>query len=287
MRRGAVSPRRVLLLSVIALFILAVTPGKYTRWLGVLRDPVAAATAPASAPMRWFAAWLRPALPRTMSGDPSVAAIEQERDRALTLWRQSQMRIDELERLIIELQRGRALNPELDIVAVAAPIVGASSDLTNGTLSARAGRDRGVTKNTVVIVAGAHLVGRIIDSGARTSTLLPVTAKATGWLRTVVDTGAPDRLPGATLSPAGDGQTLVGDLDADAAGVEVGQTVRLSDDGWPKSAQALIVGRVVSVGPKPNQPLRMVITVRPEFDLRRLSQVILLTPGTSEPEGSS
>ncbi len=276
----------MLLLSVIALAILAVAPGRYTRWLGALRDPVAAVTAPASAPMRWVASWLRPATPRTLSGDPSVAAIEQERDRALTLWRQSQMKVEELERLIIELQRGRALNPELDIVAVAAPIVGASSDLTNGTLRARAGKDRGVTKNTVVVVAGAHLVGRIIDSGARTSTLLPVTAKATGWLRTVVDTGAPDQLPGATLSPAGDGETLVGDLDADAVGVEIGQTVRLADDGWPKSAQALIVGRVVSVGPKPNQPLRMVVTVKPEFDLRRLSQVILLTPGSGE-EGPS
>lgn len=286
MRRGAFSPRRVLLLSVIALVILAVTPGRYTRWLGALRDPVAAAAAPASAPARWVAAWLRPATPRSLSGDPSVAAIELERDRALTLWRQSQVRIEELERLIVELQRGRALNPELDIVAVAAPIVGVSSDLTSGMLTARAGRDRGVARNTVVVVAGAHLVGRVTDAGARTSAVLPVTARATGWLRAVVDTGAPDRLPGATLRPAGDGQTLAGDLDADAAGVEVGQTVRLADDGWPKAAQALIVGRVISVGPKPNQPLRLVVTVRPEFDLRRLSQVILLTPGGGEEGGS-
>jgi hypothetical protein len=101
-------------------------------------------------------------------------------------------------------------------------------------------------------------------------------------LRAVIDTGAPDNLPGAQLRPAGDGLTLEGDLEGTPTGVDVGQIVRLSDDGWPRSAQALIVGRVVSVGPKPSSPLRLVVTVRPEYDLRRLSQVILLTPGDAD-----
>jgi hypothetical protein len=78
------------------------------------------------------------------------------------------------------------------------------------------------------------------------------------------------------LSPSAD-NTLRGPVE-DARGIEPspGQIVRLADsDRWPASAQMLLVGRVESVEPDPNQPLRKVVIVRPSLKLDRVSEVVL------------
>ena len=54
--------------------------------------------------------------------------------------------------------------------------------------------------------------------------------------------------------------------------------VRLQDPNWPASAQMLIIGKIVRVEPKPTEPLRQVITVRPVYDLSRLGEVVVRIP---------
>lgn len=287
MPRRSIGPRRLIGASVAALFILAVLPSRFSAWAGFAREPVRAVLTPASAPMRAVALWLRPAQRSPHSDDPAVAALEEERDRLFALWRRSEQRIDQLETLLQELQRGRALNPELDFVPIVAPVVGANADRAGAVLQLRAGRDRGVTTNAVAVINGVHLVGRVVRVGSRVSDVALITHRGSGWIRAAVDPGATGAVVGCQLRPVDGEDLLRGDLDADASGVEVGMLVRLVDDAWPRSAQMLVLGRVVRVEPKESQPLRQVVTVRPEADLRRVSQVVLYTVGDDDTRGGA
>jgi len=82
------------------------------------------------------------------------------------------------------------------------------------------------------------------------------------------------------LRPAGDG-TLRGDVEDPGDGpspIDVGVSVRLRDDQWPESAQMLMIGRVVKVERSPDQPLRKVVIVRPDRDLRQANEVVIRVP---------
>ena len=55
-----------------------------------------------------------------------------------------------------------------------------------------------------------------------------------------------------------------------------GQVVRLSDGRWPGAAQMLLVGKVVSVEPSPDNPLRRLVVVAPVIErLERVSEVVI------------
>lgn len=277
--------------SVALLGAFALLPARWSVWLGGVREPVLAVLTPAAAPARWVGRMIRPARDRASLSDPGVAEIERERDHFQMLWRQSEQKVGDLEKLVTELQQGRVLHAGLDLVQVVAPIVGAATDLTDGALQARGGRDRGVTKNTVAVVEGVQLVGRVVEVHATTCFIRPVTmwspSSRAVYFRAVVDVGqsAPVAgLPMCQLTAQSDG-TLRGELDADARGVEVGQIVRLRDPAWPPAAQMKVLGRVVEVKPKETQPLRKMVTVKPDLDLRRVSQVVLYTPRIDAPEG--
>lgn len=279
--------------SVALLAGLSLLPARWSGWLSGVREPALAVLTPAAAPARWVGRMIRPAQERASLGDPAVAEIERERDHFQTLWRQSEQKVGELEALVGELQQGRVLHAGLDLAQVVAPIVGAATDLTDGTLQARGGRDRGVSKNSVAVVQGVQLVGRVVEVHATTSFIRPVTMWSPSgrevYLRAVVDVGqsAPvASLPMCQLTAQSDG-SLRGELDADARGVEVGQVVRLRDSSWPPAAQMKVLGRVVEVKPKETQPLRKMVTVRPEMDLRRVSQVVLYTPRVEALEGAA
>ncbi|MGD9693175.1 MAG: rod shape-determining protein MreC [Phycisphaerales bacterium] len=266
------------------LVALSLLPSRWSGWLTGVREPVLAVLSPAASPARWLGRLVRPPHDTADLADPAVREIERDRDHFQMLWRQSEQKVGDLEKLVAELQQGRVLHAGLDLAQVVAPIVGVASDLTDGTLQARGGRDRGITKNSVAVVDGVQLVGRVVEVHGMTCFIRPVTmwspSARASYLRAVVDVGenAPVAgLPMCQLTPQADG-TLRGELDADARGVEVGQVVRLRDLGWPEAAQMKVLGRVVEVKPKETQPLRKMVTVKPDIDLRRVSQVVLYTP---------
>jgi len=287
MRRRSLSPRRVLGGLALALFVAALLPARHTGFASFLREPVRAILTPAAAPMRAVGLWIRPPQRTGVSDDPAVAAIEEERDRFYALWRRSEQTAEELAALVVELQRGRALNPEIEFAQIVAPVVGSTTERAGAVLQVRAGRDRGVTTNSVAVYQSVHIVGRAVEVGARVSDVVLVTNRRTGWLRAAVDPGEGRALLGCQLQPVEGEELLRGELDSDVQGVEVGMLVRLTDESWPRSARMLVLGRVVRVEPKETQPLRMVVTVRPEADLRRLSQVILHTPTEGDGPGVS
>ncbi len=263
--------------TVVALLVLSVVPARYLRWTGWFADKADAALTPISHPMARVSRWLSPASPGRAS-PAEIRAIEQDRDRYELLWHQERERNQRLERLIEEVQASLALNPGAAPTQLSAAVVGVSSDQASGLLKVRAGARHGVEMGTVVAVEGVHLLGRVVRVTDRLCWVRPVTDREAGRIEGVVIVGEGTRA--CSLLPTRDGR-LRGLAASDSGpALEPGQVVRLSDPGWPRNAQMLVLGRVASVEPAPDQPLRSIVTVEPIVGrLDRVADVLLrITP---------
>src|SRR5262249_3543996 len=84
--------------------------------------------------------------------------------------------------------------------------------------------------------------------------------------------------------PLGDG-TLKGPVSTEGLSgpepnLQPGQIVRLDDqERWPRHAQMLVIGKIESGEPSPDQPLRKIVTRRPTLLLDRLREVVLSIAG--------
>lgn len=261
-----------------AVSLLAVLPARWVGFVGdSLRGPVQAVLTPAAAPMRALGLWLRPGEVAGASRDEAMREMERQREVAQTRQRQAEERVRELERQLQEVIRLSPANRDAIERTVAAPVVSGLSDVSAGMIAVRAGAADGVTEGAVAAASGLRLVGKVREVRGPLSLVLPITQKSAGWLNAVVEVEGTGQFFGCQLGPVGDG-TLRGDLVVEASGVAAGQRVRLRDPEWPASAQMFVVGRVERVEAKPEQPLRQVVTVRPEMDLRRVSEVLLFVP---------
>jgi len=287
--RHPTTSKKLLWACVLGCAALSLAP---SGWTGFLIKPLGSLVqifvTPVSHPMSMVAGWLSDA----EQAEPDDA-VEAERARLETLVLSQQQQIRELRERIRELQGGREIS-EGPMVPLIAPVVGRTGDLTNMALRVRAGRNLGVTPNTVVAVRGTHLYGRVTDVTGNSCLVRPMTSKSSGPLGAMIfEQGSRQGLL-CTLSPVGDG-TLEGPVDAQYSGdnqqqrqVSVGSTVRLSDDSWAMNSQMLVVGTVTDVRPDKQQPLRQVVTVQPSVDLQRVGSVILrLTPNAEITGGGS
>lgn len=265
--------------------ILALLPARWTRWAGWFAEPTAFLVQPLAHPVMRITQWLMPRQAESDQDDPRVLALQEERESAMLALRQAEYRVEQLERQVRDLQSGVALAPGATVRQLWAPVTARSSNLSDGTIRIGAGRaERVEPEVSVAITRGAHLVGRIIEVEARTSWMLPFNHPKAGRIRGVVLTGATfDESFGCQLSPRRDG-LLDGDMVAEAVGIEAGQIVRLRDDGWPESAQMLVLGEIIEVDRKENQ--RLVIVVRPQVAPERVSEVVLRIPEPRTPQTS-
>jgi cell shape-determining protein MreC len=273
--------RRLLPTTLVLLAVLTFTPIKYTAWAGWFGRLTQTIVAPISHTLAAVSRWLAPATLQAL--DPEeILTLRQETEARKAQLNHALEENNRLHALIRELQRGNALDPNLAVHQMYAPVFGSASDLSSGLLSVRAGRQQGVNESTVAMAMGLQLLGRVTSVGELTCTVAPITSKASGPLIAKIvldDFGAG---LGCTLAAAGDG-TLQGDVEdrrnpATTTAIEpsVGQEVRLNDPSWPRSAQMLLIGKVEKVEPSPKQPLRKVVTVRPIVEnLDRVSEVML------------
>ena len=276
MPRGLFTPTRTLTMATLALVVLALTPHRMTRWLAGLKSPVEFALAPVQHPASIVAHLLRPPRVRGEADDETIRELWLELDRWRAAFAEADGRIIELERLLRDLQSGAALASNLDIVQIAAPVVGAPSDLTDGLMRIRGGADRGVVeRSTVAATRGVHLVGRVVDVSRGMCSVLPVTNIRAGLIDAVVLTTDGLGPWACQLEPTGDG-TFTGDMVADAQGLMIGQVVAVRDRTWPIGAQGLILGRISAIETKPN--LRLEITVTPDQSAQTIAEVILRSP---------
>ncbi len=279
---------RLLPAAVVLLLIGSFLPGRIlipVSWMGELLGMVAA---PVSQPLRTVGGWLAP--PSAGEALPEELALLQRQVKEYrTLYERARERNSDLLAQMEQLKLMVELNPSVSTRLLNAPVIGSTSDPSNAQLLIRAGTKLGINKNDVVAVEGVQLFGSVRDAGARTSWIMPITAKAQEHIKgkVMIEDG---RGIACSLKSVGDG-TLRGDVAYDESDTEavslvaVGQTVRLDDGQWPASAQMLVLGLVESVEPAPDSPLRPVIVVRPLIALERVTEVIVrINPMPDNPD---
>ena len=273
MQRGPLSPRRLLPFIIMVLVVFALAPTSVVGWIKNARGPLEFVFTPVSHPVRELA---KRAASSERPSDPRIADLEERLSQEKLLRAQAEQRVERLRAMVADLQSGLTIAPDAPARSVWASIVGVSPDPREGIIIAGRGERDGVLEGqTVAVARGVHLVGRVVSVSPRSSRIIPISHPRAGLINAMVMTNDPTSGYAAQLLPTGDG-VLTGELVADAEGVEVGQTVRLSDDAWPASSQMVVIGLVESVGRKDNQ--RITVTVRPELNVARVSEVVLRIP---------
>lgn len=266
---------------VVALFVPARTQQPLITPFATL---VEFATSPVSGPTSRLVRWLRPVPVPPSSAELGVLQQENLQLKTQLLAMQADnARLREL----LEQQRVLVGSGTAGLDQLPASVIATSSDLASPALTVRAGQREGVEVGTVATVDFVHLFGRVASVRPRTCTILPITARGSEALSAIV-TLANGRTLLTQLAAVGDG-SLMGVIedqrDANNQPIlpNVGDEVRLSDTSrWPRDAQMLLVGKVVSVGPSPAQPLRSQIVVRPAVgELSRVREVVLRLPPPS------
>lgn len=272
--------KRALPVAVTLLAISGLLPVRYIAWVGWFSKPVGAFIHPVSHPLTVLAHWLTPASPRD-ADDPTVKSLRDQIEFLTTQLLRARQENARLYTEIEEQYKLSRLNPDVPVRHVSAPVIGASSDLSSGVLTVRAGTRQGVEQNTVVVASGLQVVGKVIEAGSRTSKVQPITAKGAGKIRARVMFDSIEERLDCLLEPVGDG-TLKGAVEigelTQGKPLEpaVGQLIRLDDaERWPEHAQMLVIGKIEKVEPSAEHPLRKVITVRPTLTLDRVSEVVL------------
>lgn len=279
------SKGRMMLPLVIALLAgLSVLPTRWSGWVGQLSRLVVIPTGPLSG---YVVSVTRSVLsPPEPPRAEELRLLEEQKQAYETLYLREREQTQRLREYIKELQQGLALNPDAKVQPLIVPVIGTSADLASGMLCLRKGTAE-VDHNTVATTTGLQLVGRVTSTSGPACYVAPITRKGAGKLAAAVMTGEGRPVLGTILTPTGDGR-LKGDvlrLEGEEGPIptpEPGQLVRLLDDGWPSSSRMLIVGRIESVGPSPEDPLRPVIVVRPTLNIERVSEVVLRLQAAGE-----
>ena len=238
--------------------------------------------------------WLRPAH-STADGLPAdeelIERLLHDRDVAERLYLAEHQRVRELEEETRQLQMIDAATLARASSLLTAHVTARSPGSPHGPVELRMepGGKRTVPSGSVGVYAGVHLIGRTVgDSKRGVCTLLPIASRATGPLQARV---FPADKEGATiedaaavlLEPAGGG-SFTGEVARDRD-VARGDVVRLTDPGWP-TAQMMVLGRVATVTVSDREPLRNVITVEPEFQVRELASLTLLVERSAATGGA-
>ncbi len=277
-----------MVLALVAVSLLAISPSRWTQWLGAFTDLSRLLAAPAQWPFGLVVSVLRPPTPTVDPSDPVVAQLRAELDAYKALFHQSQGEVDRLKRLITDLQRGLNVAPDLPVKQLPASVIGLGANLSSTLLTIKAGKSSGVVPgSTIAVVNGVQLLGRVVDASSRSCDVIPITDRSSPAIQASIVIAEPDNTLLCLLRPLGDG-TLSGDVEFPAGTpappeIKPGMTVRLKDDTWPRHAQGLVVGEVVHVDVRDNQ--RRFVTVRPLVRLDRVSEVVLRILGEQGMEG--
>ncbi|MHC5115350.1 MAG: MreC domain-containing protein [Planctomycetota bacterium] len=142
-----------------------------------------------------------------------------------------------------------------------------------------------VDESTIAIYRSVHLLGRLVDEGRPSvPSLQPIVNRSVGELRVRVfprddEEVRAENAPRIAVVPTGTG-TFTGQIDR-VYEVQEGDEVLLDDPSWPHTAQMLTIGDVESIEVYDQEPLRNTITVRPRYQVRELSSVMLIVQETS------
>ena len=278
-------------LVVIVIGLVGLVPVRFMGWAQGLGELSTMLVAPVSHPLSRAGAWMS----RAQTADDrsrQEAMLEEDRDRWKTLYQREQDENRRLRERIRDLQAGLAVAAPVGVRQITAPVVGRSASLSSDAMTIRAGKRSGVTEGSVAVVGGVQLVGRVDEVGERVSRVIPLTDRGAGIVQGVVLLEVDgSRTVACSLSAGEDGtlRGLLGALVNHSSGrsptplnegeIAPGQEVRVLDsEGWPASAQMLVIGTVVEVRPVPDSPLRREVVVKPAVELSRIAEVVVRIP---------
>lgn len=283
----SLTPAKRVAIGAAAALALSLVPVRYTAgWTRPMGDLAVRLAAPVSHPVSLLSRLMHPAKVQPVDEGERLQLADAERFRVLYL--RAMHENAQLRQRIEVLQGGLAVNPERPVALLGATVIGTGGDLSQSLLRIRRGTEVGIHPNTVATVRGTQLLGRVVHAARALSEIRPITDRAAGPILGRVVLRADGAGLACTLEPDGRGR-LVGPVEdvREHAGLEglrleVGQTVRLADDAWPRHAQMLEIGRVARIEPSPESPLRRIITVEPAVDLARVSEIELRIEGEEE-----
>lgn len=281
MPRSLFNPKRVLLILAVLLLVNSVMPLWFTAPVGdVGRGVVLATLSPIAGMLRSMSTAIRPPAAEESPFDPEVDLIEQLR-MANVLINKYEIELDAKREQLQRLMQSKEVLRLEGISMIDVRVTGYSGDRDNPVLTLNRGT-AGDVGNRMAVVTGANFVGVIDSDRSLTADVRLITAPGSSLL---VRIQPPTREAAArtaeyflTLNDGGD--AFVVDVPNGTA-IAVGDIASLSDSQgrWPREATGYTVGRVVSVRPNADDPLRFdTVTVQPTIDLPRLSRVTVLKP---------
>ncbi len=267
-----------------------VIPQQYTN---PGRDSLGVVFAPISKPIRTAAGWMyehvspKDAGADNGSGEQGRTIQELQSENA-----QLRLRVASLSGQLTALQRldvNRQRLGRLRDLCAPAPVVGVDSG-SRQSLNLQDTSLDGLRLGQPVLY-GAGLAGRIDRIGAGSAQVQLITDRnfrltgAFAKFRKAAN-GAIEyarvALPPQLVVGQGGGALAIRDVplrEVRAVQLAAGDLVVLADDAWPMALQGCVLGRVVRVAPRRDQPLFAEILVRPVEDLLKLSEVMVLVKG--------
>ena len=296
------TPPRILGAAAVLLLINSQLKVRYGGMVGGVLRPVAETLAlPLREPVFRMARRLnRPDDVSTPDGlsDPGAATREQlltERGQLLVELGRLRQRNAELQRKIATTQgfEDQDLPPRRRVIST---VTGYTHTGRRHVLSINRGRNQGLAAGQTVLY-GVNLVGRVVEPvGPLSADVELVTGQDVGFhveLTAAADRDADNPAAAAVPLPGLEHLRVTPDPDAGAFTAEVrhdtapplNALARLADEIHFRDARAHILGRVVAVRPFPDDPeLLLQVVIRPNLDLRFLSEVAVLVPESAKSE---
>ena len=277
----------VLVLALLATFL----PARFLRpWTGDLARLVALPVTPLANAGTVLADRLRPRPSAFDRDSPEVRALEAESELFRTLFEQSRLEVERLERTIAALGAVSTRAGGTGLRLVEASVVGVDPARPGGAIRINAGSRHGVRPGAPVFVDGDIFVGLVSEEvGAFESTVIPANRLPSLGARLYPAEGASSEAgwtpPGTVLKPRADGR-FVADVATTVELVE-GMLARVADDRSPRIALGARIGRVVSIEPIEQAPLARRVVVEPLLELEDRTTVVVAAEPSSEADGGA
>ena len=209
---------------------------------------------------------------------PEVVELEMRAEGARTLFEQSRLRVEALEREVADLKSIRARLGNSSVALETASVVGIDPTRREGLVRINVGLRQGVHRDSVVLMRGDVFAGLVANEPTEFISLVRPATRCSLSVRLYPADGvqaARDTrsFPGTVLKPS-EGGLWTGDLASDAE-IREGEIARLADDRYGNIALGLRVGRVRRVVPNDSVPGARIVEVEPFGQLADEASVIV------------
>lgn len=209
---------------------------------------------------------------------PEVVELEMRAEGARTLFEQSRLKVEALEREVADLKAIRTRLGNNSVSLETASVVGLDPTRREGLVRINVGLRHGVRRDSVVLIRGDVFGGLVANDPTEFISLVKPATRCSLSVRLYPPDGVqPARdtrsYPGTVLKPA-DGGLWTGDLASDAE-VREGQIARLADDRYGNISLGLRVGRVRRIVPNDTVPGARIVEVEPFGQLAEEATVIV------------